>query len=136
MIVTHAQSADGRQRVYLGGKGSLECWIEPADDARSWTFHLEAAVTGNAVSDDDRRTWAMHTLLALAGRLDVSPARLSEVPFEAIAALHDTDPYVGRRIPVPKRRVPEHGFMATAPQIRRPVSDFAAPEPGRARRQR
>jgi len=136
MIVNHTQSADGHQRVYLGGRGSLECWIEPAENARSWTFHLEAAVTGNAVSEDERRAWAIHTLLALAERLEVSPARLVEVPFEAIAALHDTDPYVGRRIPVPKRRALEHGYMATTPQIRRPASDFAAPGPGHARPRR
>ncbi|MGE3916618.1 MAG: hypothetical protein AB7F78_13055 [Hyphomicrobiaceae bacterium] len=134
MIVTFTRNADGLERVYLGGKGSLECWIEPKTDKTGWTFHLDEAVTGNRLSDADRRDWAVHTLLALADVLGVAPDALAAVPFEAIAALHESDPYAGRRVASPRRRTLEQGFMATAPHIRRPTSDFVAPGASRSHR--
>lgn len=127
MIVTHTQNIHGQSRIYLGGKGSLECWIEPADDRKSWSFHLEDAVIGNRLSDDDRRAWAIHTLMQLAEELNVLPADLRSVPFNMIAALHNSDPYLGRRVAMPRRQVLDQGFMATAPNISRPRADFQEP---------
>jgi len=124
MIVTHTQNAQGACRIYLGGKGSLECWIEPGADGTSWTFHLDAAVTGNCLSPDDQRDWAICTLMRLARALDVSPIDLAGVPFEAIAGLHASDPFAGRRVATPKRRTTEAGYIATRPDIRRPSMDF------------
>jgi len=126
MIVTHTQNANGDTRLYIGGKGSLECWIEPRKDGRTWTFHLDEAVTGNHLSPDDRRQWAIHTLISLAQSLNVSPQDLASIPYEAICALHATDPFAGRRVAQSKRRTIEAGFMATRPDIRRPTTDFSS----------
>jgi len=126
MIVTHTKTADGQCRVYLGAKGSLEFWIEPTDDKQGWTFHLDAAVTGNRISPDDQRQCAIDTLSKLANELGVAPADLAAVPFEAIAALHTTDPYAARRMASSRRRAPDHGFMSTLPHITRPASDYRA----------
>ncbi|MDX2158962.1 MAG: hypothetical protein SFW09_20865 [Hyphomicrobiaceae bacterium] len=136
IIVTVNQNQAGQQRIYLGGKSSLEAWIEPKADKTGWTFHLDEAVTGNRISDDDRRIWAVHILLELARALDVSPNNLAAVPYEAITALHAADPFEGRRIAGPKRRVNEHGFMSTRPDIRRPASDFKSGGPAAQARSR
>lgn len=124
MIVTHTQNAAGQSRVYLGGKGSLECWIEPTADNRAWCFHLEEAVCGNQLSDDDKRTWAIHTLMQLADELAVAPVDLAAVPYEMIAALHNTDPFAGRRIATPRRKAIDAGYISTTPNVRRPQADF------------
>ncbi|MEQ1670135.1 MAG: hypothetical protein ABL893_04685 [Hyphomicrobium sp.] len=124
MIITHTQNAQGQHRVYLGGKGSLECWIEPEADKRAWIFRLEEAVTGNRLSDDDKRIWAIHTLLELANELHVPPDDLKSVPFEMIAALHNSDPYAGRRVAAPRRQALEQAYMATTPNVRRPRFDY------------
>lgn len=124
MIVTHAQNASGQRRVYLGGKSSIECWIEPAADGRSWTFHLDTAATGISLDSDDRREWAVHTLLRLAEALNIAPDCLQQVPFEMIAALHTSDPFAARRIPSPRRQQPAHAFLTTPPDIRRPQAEF------------
>lgn len=126
MIVTHTQNANGQQRVYLGGKGSLECWIEPLSDKRAWKFHLEEAVTGNKLSDSDKHRWAIFTLLELADELHVPPDDLASVPFEMIVALHAGDPYAGRRVAAPRRQALDQAFMATTPNVRRPQADFTA----------
>ena len=134
MIVTHTKTADGQCRVYLGGKGSLEFWIEPDADSRGWTFHLDTAVTGNRLGLDDQRRCAIETLGKLAAELGVAPADLATVPFEAIAALHTADPYAARRMPSSRRRAPDHGFMSTQPHITRPASDFSAADWSQHRR--
>jgi hypothetical protein len=126
MIVTHTRSAQGQCRVYLGGKSSLECWIEPKADGRSWSFHMESAVAGNALAPEDERAWAVHTLFELARLLGTPPGELASVPFECIAALHSVDPFAGRRVAVPRRRVIENGYMATVPGIARPDGDYAS----------
>lgn len=128
MIVTHTRSADGQSRIYLGGKSSLECWISPKSDGRAWTFHLEAAVTGNELSPDEERAWAIHTLIELSKVLNVHPADLAAVPYETIAALHAADPFAGRRVACPKRQGPAQGFMSTSPGITRPSSDYSGTE--------
>ena len=133
MIVTHTENADARRRVYLGGKASLECWIEPKADGRAWTFHLEEAVTGNRLTEDDRRIWVIHTLLALAEALAVSPRDLRAIPFEAIAALHVADPFASRRVATPRRTPVENGFRATRPDVRRPREDFRHRDDARPR---
>lgn len=124
MIVTLTHNQAGQQRLYLGGKGSLEAWLEPDAANSGWTFHLDEAVTGNRLTDADRRTWALHTLLELARLLDVAPDDLASVPWEALTALHGADPYANRRMAAPKRRTAEHAFIATPPNIRRPAADF------------
>jgi hypothetical protein len=124
MIITHTQNANGQRRIYLGGKSSLECWIEPKDDNKAWTFHLDRAVTGNQLTEDDTKEWAIHTLLKLSEALNVVPDDLAKVPFESIAALHSTDPFSGRRIAAGRRASINHGFLSTPPQILRPSTDF------------
>lgn len=136
MIVTVTQDQAGQQRIYLGGKCSLEAWIEPDTDKEGWTFHMDEAVTGNRLSAEDRRAWATHILFQLAELLAVAPHDLAAVPYEAIAALHVADPYEGRRIAAPKSRSAAHGFMATRPDIRRPASDFQIPGADFARHRR
>lgn len=136
MIITHTQSATGERRLYLGGKGSLECYLAPTSDGDGWTFHLEGAVTGNAISESDRKAWAIHILARLADELAIAPADLATVPFEVIAALHTADPYAGRRIPTGRRQALENGFLATRPTITRPKADFTAREFPRDRRTR
>jgi hypothetical protein len=79
VIVTHTQNANGQRRIYLGGKSSLECWIEPKADNVGWTFHLDQAVTGNQLSDADTKAWAIHTLLKLSDELSVAPEDLAAV---------------------------------------------------------
>ncbi len=127
MIVTHTQNANGQRRIYLGGKGSLESWIDPHSEGQGWTFHLAEAVGGNHLTHDDQRRWATHTLLALAEALEVSPQDLATVPFEAIAALHGHDPFEGRRVATPRRKAIDQAFMSTAPLITRPRAEFSAP---------
>jgi hypothetical protein len=56
MIITHAQSPSGQRRIYLGGKSSLECWIEPRADGSGWTFHLDRAVTGTQLTSEEERS--------------------------------------------------------------------------------
>lgn len=124
MIVTHTRNAEGRCRVYLGGKGSLECWIEPKADGRGWSFHINQAVTGNALTPEDERAWAVHMLFALARLLNTPPGELADVPFECIAALHSEDPYANRRVAAPRRRAIDNGFMGTVPGITRPQGDY------------
>lgn len=125
MIVTHTQNAAGQRRVYIGAKASLECWIEPNTDG-AWTFHIAEAVAGIGMDYASKRQWAIHVLAALAGELDVPPADLASVPFEAIAALHTASPYANRRVPLPRRAPIENSFVATGPGITRPRADFTA----------
>jgi hypothetical protein len=134
MIVTHTQNAAGQHRVYLGGKGSLECWIEPKADNIGWTFHIDEAVTGNRLTNADKKIWAIHMLTELADALAVTPDTLATVPFEMIAALHATDPFAGRRIAVPRRKAIEGGYMATTPHVRRPQADYTANDYAQTRR--
>lgn len=136
MIVTHTQNAEGQKRLYLGGKSSLECWIEPAADGAHWTFHAVDAVTGNALSNDDRRACLVHLLMGLARQIGVSPLKLAQVPYEVLAAAHTANPLDSRRVAMPRNKAQEHGFMATAPNIRRPATDFHAPGAGYARHRR
>lgn len=134
MIVTHTTNPEGHRRVYLGGKSSLECWIEPLADGISWSFHLETAPGRYPLRDDQRRAWAAHTLMALAEELAVSPEELTTIAFERIAALHTASPLEYRRIAVPRRQRMEHGFMAEPPRVTSPSPQFR--RAGGARRQR
>lgn len=137
MIVTHTTTANGQCRVYLGSKSSLEFWIQPKDDKRGWTFHLDAAVTGTQLTTEDHRDAAIDILSKLANELAVAPADLATVPFEAVAALHTTAPCGSRRIPSSKRRAPNQGYISTPPGITRPRSDFTAADwTGKAQRKR
>jgi hypothetical protein len=124
VIVTHTQNATGQRRIYLGGKSSLEAYIEPKADNIGWTFHVDQAVTGNQLSDTDTKAWAIHTLLQLSEELKVAPDDLAAVPFESIAALHTISPFEGRRIAAGRRAAVNHGFLATPPHINRPQSSF------------
>lgn len=128
VIITHAQNPQGLRRIYLGGKSSLECWIEPDTAGHGWSFKAEEAHTGLPLSDADRRACMVHLLLELARTLDVSPDDLAATPYEAIAACHTANPLDSRRVPMPRSKTAEHGFMATAPNIRRPATDFRTPD--------
>lgn len=126
MIVTLTTNVHGHQRLYLGGVGSLEAWIEKADDGRHWTFHMGDAVGGSQLSDRDKRAAAIHLLLELARLLDCPPDDLAHVPFQVIASLHNANPRENRRMATPRRDLAEHAYMATAPNMRRPKGDFRA----------
>lgn len=126
MIITHTQSQDGHKRIYLGAKLSLECWIEPKDDGRAWTFHYDASAGATHMQLADMRAWAESLLLRLCNELNVEPALLAQVPFEAIAALHTVPPTHHRRVASPQRKVTEYGFMSTPPNTTRPSSDYRA----------
>jgi hypothetical protein len=130
VIITHTQNATGHRRIYLGGKSSLECWLEPKDDNKTWSFHLDNAVTGNRLTEADTKAWAIHTLFKLAEALNIAPDDLAGVPFESIAALHSADPFTGRRVAAGRRATQSHGFLSTPPQIRRPSTDFHQASPG------
>lgn len=134
MIVTHTRNADGQRRIYLGGKSSLECWLEPNDDGSSWSFRWEPAVTGQPVDLEQARISAVHLLTQLSEALNVSPHDLAAVPFEVIAALHSSDPFSGRRVSQGRRRALDKGYMSTPPEIRRPSADFAYRCPDHDRR--
>lgn len=126
MIITHAQSQDGYRRIYLGAKFSLECWIEPKDDGRGWTFHYDASAGASHMAPGDMRAWAESLLLQLSEELNVPPQLLADVPFEAIAALHTVPPTHHKRIATPQRKVTEYGFMSTPPNTTRPSADYRA----------
>lgn len=124
MIVTHTVNATGDRRVYLGGKSSVECWIEPDAAGIGWTFRVDVSPTAFPLTHEQMRSWAGHTLLALAEALGVPPLALKAVPFERIAALHSANPAEFRRVALPKRQAVEQGFMATRPNITRPQANF------------
>jgi hypothetical protein len=123
MIVTHAINSEGKSRIYLGGKGSVEAYLEPAADGRAWSFHIMPAATGLGLPPETMRQWAIYTLFELARALDVEPHDLKSVPFECIAALDAPDPFASRRIASP-RRPAEHSYMAANPGTTRPATDF------------
>jgi hypothetical protein len=126
MIITHTINDQGHRRVYLGGKSSMECWIEPKADGVAWSFRCETSPGRYELPQDLLRTMAQQILLALADELGCVPAELAWVPFERIAALHIENPTEHGRAASPKRRSSE-GFVATAPGI-------DAPEPTRFNR--
>jgi hypothetical protein len=120
MIVTHTLNAQGHRRVYLGGKASVECWIEPAADGIAWSFHLNTAPTRYPLSDDVMRGWAKQILFELAAEVGTQPEHLKAVPFERIAALHTTNPADYGRAPAPRRQAYAHAFTTTPPEIKKP----------------
>jgi hypothetical protein len=124
MIVTRTVDAEGRCRVYLGGKSSLEFWIEPT--TTGWKFDGEDAYGANPLGDPIKRQCAVHVLVALAEMLGIPPQQLKPelVPFEAIEALNMGSPLDYRRVATPRKRQVEHGFMAAEPAITRPHAQF------------
>jgi hypothetical protein len=136
MIVTHAMNGQGMSRIYLGGRSSIECWIEPKADRIGWSFHLEDSFCGNRLDDTDKKQWAAYTLMELADALDVAPADLHTVPFESIAALHTADPFASRRIAASRRPNMDFAYVSTAPHMSKPAagsraSDYARNRPNR-----
>lgn len=115
MIITHTVNAEGQRRVYLGGKSSMECWIEPQPDGVAWTFHTETAPGRFPLADDEAVEWMSYTRSNLARDLGVTPDRLDDVAFDRIAALHTTDGLDHRRVAVPRKQRAEHGFIAAKP---------------------
>jgi hypothetical protein len=136
MIITHAKNGKGQIRLYIGGKSSVECWIEPQVGTTAWSFHMEEAFCGNRLSDADKKIWAQHMLLQLADALNVAPADLADVPFETITALHDADPFVGKRMAAPRRQKSEFSYMTTPPNVTRPSADYGSHEHAHTRRAR
>jgi len=125
MIVTHTPNAQGHRRIYLGGKASVECWIEPAADGMAWSFHMDTAPTTYPLPADTMRAWAKQVLLELAAEVGAEPHNLKAVPFERIAALHTTNPADYGRAPAPRRQAYVHAFMTTPPEIRKPEANFS-----------
>lgn len=136
MVITHTQTQDGDTRVYLGSKSSLECWIAPKADGKGWSFHMDTAIAGYPMTPYQKREWASHILLRLSNELQVSPHDLSNVPYEAIVALHQASPLEAKRGPVPRRKMAAHTYMATDPDVTRPSSDFSYEEYEHYRRHR
>ena len=112
MIVTHTRNAAGEQRVYLGGKGSLECWIEPDQTSGHWRVRVDEAVAGNRLTVPDKQAWVRYMLTELANLLDVPIDQLPVVSLSDIAALHVSDPCTGRRAKAPAQRRREANFVA------------------------
>lgn len=131
MIVTHTVNPQGHRRIYLGGKASIECWIEPAADGKAWSFHLESSSSCYPRAEAELRQWAQQVLMKLAAELSVLPPELNTVPFDAIAALHTSDPVDYRRVPMSRRQRAEHGYFNTAPDITQPQSRFSRSGPSR-----
>lgn len=121
MIVTHTRNAQGHTRVYLGGKASVECWIEPAADGIAWSFHMDTAPTAYSLPDDAMRAWAKQVLLQLAAEIGTEPDTLRAVPFECIAALHTTNPADYGRAPAPRRQAYAHAFFTRPPETKQPA---------------
>ena len=134
MIITHTQNADGQRRIYLGGKSSLEYWIEPKHDSTGWTFHWNIPSPVNGSTESKNRQSAVHVLTQLSVQLNVPPHEIATVPFETIAALHTSDPFSRRRVSHGRRRTIEQGYMSTAPESRRPQADFTPGQSPSARR--
>lgn len=126
MIVTHTRNAQGHHRVYLGGKASVECWIEPAADGIGWSFHMDTAPTTYPLQDDTMRAWAKQVLFDLAAEIGAEPENLKAVPFDRIAALHTTNPADYGRAPAPRRQAYAHAFVATPPEIKQPSAAFSS----------
>lgn len=135
MIITHTINPNGERRIYLGGKSSIECWIAMEKGSKRWTFHVAEAVGGMALGFAERREAAAHMLGRLAETLGVQLSQLQSVAFDQIAALHEEDPSLGRRVAAPKRRVLENGFTASAPNAG-PRIDFSSGDLQRGRRRR
>ncbi len=135
MIITHTINMQGQSRVYLGGTGSLVAWIEPLPDSTRWVFRFKEGLSAYPLDNPSMRSWATHLLLQLASLLDVAPQDLAHVPYETITSLHDDHPDGHSRMPTPRKRTLETAFMAMAPGITRPSSDFHAQDfPNNSRR--
>lgn len=126
MIITHTVNIQGQSRVYLGGTGSLIAWIEPLPDATQWVFRCKEGLYANPLDDQAMRSWASYLLMEVARLLDVAPDDLAGVPYETITSLHNGNPAENSRMPSPRNRTFDTAFMATAPGITRPSSDFQA----------
>lgn len=133
MIITNATDIHGDQRVYLGGTGSLECWIEPTPDTTGWRFRMDDGLGGNCHAEETRRAFAIHQLARLAEALDVAPEDLAAVPFEMIQGLHTTNPRRKRRMATPGRSVAAECYMSHEPTITRPRAVFTRADYERTR---
>lgn len=116
MIITHTANAEGSRRVYLGGRSSLECWIEPS--ASGWRLQVQPSYCGNPLPEVEREAWARQLLSMLAETLQVTLLELPRVTFEQIAACHTPDPYAGHRGPAIRKLRDKHSFLAVMPARR------------------
>lgn len=136
MIVTHTRNPQGHRRVYLGGKGSIACWIEPAADGIAWSFHIDTAAAAYPLSDDTLRQMAARQLLELADMVGAAPHELKAVPFETIAALHTANPNDSGRAPAPRAQAYAHAFVTMPPNITQPGAPFTGERDTRHYRRR
>ena len=127
VIITHATNRAGKARIFLGGRGSVDAYIDPDTNGRTWSFHIKPAPAACELPPDAMRAWAVHTLMELAKALDVAPEHLKDVPFECIAALHVPNPFENCRMRAPRRQ-PDNGYMAIEPGLSRPATDFRSSE--------
>ena len=137
MLVTLTTNIHGHERIYLGGTGSFEVWLEKADDGRHWTLHAAEGLAGTPLAEADKRAVATHRLLSLCHLLDnCSPDDLAHVPWQVIKSLHNADNREHRRMATPRRNVAEQAYMATSPNMTRPKGDFRAEHADYYRRSR
>ncbi|MBX9861149.1 MAG: hypothetical protein K2Y42_00225 [Hyphomicrobium sp.] len=134
MIITHTRNAQGHTRVYLGGKASVECWIEPAANGIAWSFHMDTAPTAYPLPVEEMRGWAKRVLFQLAAEVGTEPETLKAVPFERIAALHTTNPADYGRAPAPRRQAYAHAFFTMPPETKQPAETSSNFSGGRFRR--
>ncbi|WP_072387130.1 hypothetical protein [Hyphomicrobium sp. CS1BSMeth3] len=123
MIITHAVDPHGNSRIYLGGKASIECWIEPSQEDASWTFHMQEGLSGTHLDHHQKHQWAIHILKALADEIGVAPSDLKGVPYHAIMNHHTPDPFDGRRAPAPRKQSYDTAYVATPPHRPPPRKD-------------
>lgn len=127
MIISHTVNVNGQRRIYLGGKGSIDTWLEPKDDGKAWRVRFTPDDMHMLTADDVRHS-VVALMEKLASVLGVTAHQLDGVPFDAIARFHCTSTTRDRRIPSPQRDVIETGYMVTPPGVARSKTDFSAPD--------
>lgn len=127
MIISHTVNVNGKRRVYLGAKGSIDTWLEPKDDGKAWRVRCTPDDMHMLTVDDVRQS-VMALMEKLAAALGVTAHQLDAVPFDTIARMHSTSTTRDRRIPSPQRDVIETGYMVTPPGVARSKTDFSAPD--------
>lgn len=127
MIISHAVNVDGKRRIYLGAQSSIDTWLEPKQDGKTWSIRFTPTDCGYHSQQQILEAIVCH-MHRLAAVLGVTPSGLDHVPFDDIAALHSTSTTRERRIPSPQRDTIETGYMVTPPGVQRSKNDFSAPD--------
>lgn len=136
MLVTRTTNIHQHERIYLGGTGSFEAYIEKAADGRHWHFRTNDGIGGCHLSEADKRACSIYWLANLCDLLGCGPDDLTHIPFQVIQSLHVGDERHNRRMASPRKTVAEHCYVSTAPKMHRPKADFTAEHFEQFRRQR